>query len=94
MFYPNVFHFQCAYSKTTRSWGFGFDVSLFMSGELLKLLPIVEVIVIYKKELLHISLYLWPFLFLYLQSLRLNFQNVTCLRHCIFVCVCVAESNI
>lgn len=52
MFFLNVFHFQCAYLKTTHSWSFGFDVGLFMPGELLKLLPIIEVIVTFMKELI------------------------------------------
>jgi len=91
MFFLNVFHFQCAYFKTTHSWVFGFVFGRFMSSELLKLLPIFEVIVIYIKELLCISWRLW-LSFLHLQPLRLNFQNRT-MANCVFVyaCVCVQQ---
>lgn len=83
-FFLNVFHFRCAYLKTTLWWVFGFDVGLY-GRWMLKLQPIVEVIV-YMWRNCYIFHHIMIISSLYLESLGLNFQNRTCLCNCKFVC--------
>lgn len=83
-----LLHFPWTYIKTPYSQIFHFDIALFMSGELLKLLPIVEVIVISIFRSQYVFHCAYGFFFFTPTVSKAEFSDWY-----LFVCICVQRAG-